>query len=143
MKRLLLTFPVVVAILFLSACASGPKYKEYAASLPKPKKGESRVWFYRTAVVGAAVQPAVYLNGQKVGTAKPKGYFYTDRPAGTYEVKCTTEWTHKCQFSLAPDSEKFVKLNMGMGFFVGHVIPREESPIKALDEIQDLHLTTD
>src|SRR5262249_27228219 len=137
MKKLLLG----ITILSLIGCASGPTFSDYSKRLPAPRPGEGRIWFYRPQkVLGSAVQPAVALNGQNVGTAKPGGFFYTDRPAGQYEVKCTTEWAHKCEVVLAPQMNKYVRLNMFPGLFVGHIVPREESdPATALEELKELH----
>ena len=140
MKKIFIAVQLVLALVFLQACASGPKFSEYAPTLPKPKPGNSRIWFYRTAVFGAAVQPAVYLNGEKVGKAQPGGFFYVDRPAGCYEAKCVTEWANKTQFSLAPGSEKFIRLNMMIGVLVGHVVPKEVDESTGRSEISDLHL---
>src|SRR5713101_2581176 len=110
MKKLVHILKLVVVLVLLQGCASGPKFKDYAAKLPQPKQGDGRIWFYRPSKMFAvAVQPSVSLNGQKVGKAQPGGFFYADRPAGNYEVKCTTEWTHKCQLTLAPQSVKYVR----------------------------------
>lgn len=142
-KKLGRVLQFAVALVLLQGCASGPKFKDYAAKLPQPKQGDGRIWFYRPSkVFGVAVQPSVSLNGQKVGKAQPGGFFYTDKPAGSYEVACTTEWTHKCQLTLAAQSVKYVRLDMMIGVFVGHVIPREVDPATALKQLQNLQLMT-
>ena len=142
MKKILPAIQLVLALALLQGCASGPKFSEYAATVPQPRSGNSRVWFYRTAVAGAAVQPSVYLDGENVGRARPAGFFYADRPPGLHEAKCTTEWMNQCQFSLAPQSEKFIKLDMTMGLFVGHVQPKEVDGSTARNEISDLRLNS-
>jgi len=138
--RALTCSSLLLALFMITGCASGPKFSEYAKTVPKVKQGEGRIWFYRPSGMGAAIQPAVMLNEQKVGIAQPKGFFYVDRPAGAYEVKCKTEWSHKCNFTLAPQDTKYVRLNMMLGLFVGHVLPREVPEQVALKQMQPLHL---
>jgi len=137
MKKLLL---LLITVTCLISCASGPKFSDYANRLPRPKESDGRIWFYRPQrILGAAVQPPVVLNGRKIGTAQPGGFFYADRPAGNYEVECTTEWTHKCHLTLAPQSNRYVRLNMMPGLFVGHVVPIEADASDAVKELQELH----
>ena len=107
----------------LTGCASGSKFSEYKSSIPALAGENGRIFFYRTAVVGMAVQPAVKLNHEEVGTAKPKGFFFVDRPAGNYEVETTTEVSRKLSLTLDKGQSRYVRLNMAMGFFAGHVYP--------------------
>ena len=107
----------------LAGCASGPKYNDAVLELPAIPAGMERIWFYRTAVVGAAVQPNVYLNGEAVGTAAPKGFFFADRPPGDYTVTTTTELEKKLTFKLEKGQPRYVRLDISMGLFVGHVYP--------------------
>ena len=81
------------------------------------------MYFYRTTALGAGVQPAVKLNGEKIGTAKPQGFFYADRPAGNYEIETSTEVKRRLSLTLDKSQTRYVRLNMAMGFFVGHVYP--------------------
>jgi len=112
------------------------KIGDYATRLPRPSQGEGRIWFYRPGrVPGAAVQPSVQLNGRTVGKAKPGGFFYADRPAGDYEVECTTESTHECRITLAPQSTKYIRFNLMPGLFVGHVVPVEVNSQTALVQL--------
>jgi hypothetical protein len=112
----------VLASLMLSACAtSGPTFGEMGAKLAPAQPEMGRIYFYRTSMLGAAVQPAVRLNGEKVGTAVPNGFFYVDRPAGSYQVATETEVEKKLTFTLEAGQVRYVRLNVSMGFFVGHV----------------------
>src|ERR1700726_2461880 len=78
-----------LAVLVLSGCVSMPKFTENTKSLPPPKPGYGRIWFYRESkFVGSARHPDILLDGQKVGVSKPGGYFYVDRPAGDHLVTC-------------------------------------------------------
>ena len=78
----------ILALTLLSACAtSGPKFSDMTAEMSTTSKpGVGRIYFYRTSVLGAAVQPEVRLNGQAVGHAIPQGFFFVDCPPGNYEV---------------------------------------------------------
>ena len=124
-KRQLMRLAGVAGVLTaLAGCAtSGPTFSEAKANLPAIPADQGRIFFYRTAVIGAAVQPAVKLNDAVVGAAVPRGYFYADRPAGNYVVSTTTEVTRTLSLTLAPGQIRYVQLNIGMGFFVGHVYP--------------------
>lgn len=144
MKKNIKRNPVLLAglaacCLWATGCASGPKFTEYRASLAPPVEGLGRVWFYRTTAFGAGVQPAVKLDGRKVGNAVPRGYFFADTQPGVHEVTATTEWKHKTSVSVSTNRESYVKLNMAPGFFVGHVIPTEVPQQKALKEMQNLN----
>jgi len=123
MKKILLLAMISVATLFISGCASGPKYSEMKSTISPLGQNSGRIYFYRTAVMGAAVQPAVKLNNEEVGTAKPKGVFFVDRAPGNYVVETSTEVSRRLSFVLESGTTRYVRLNMAMGFFVGHVYP--------------------
>jgi hypothetical protein len=76
-------FTAVLLVLLLSGCATGPKYTEVVSTIPSLTPSQGRVYFYRPSAFGAAVQPDINLNGQKVGTAKPHGFYFVDRNVST------------------------------------------------------------
>ena len=126
----------VAVALLLSGCAtSGPKFSEMGATMPAAKPDAGRIYFYRTALIGAAVQPEVRLNGEKVGKAVPNGFFYVDRPAGSYQVVTETEVEKKLTFTLEPGQVRYVRLDISMGFWVGHVYGELIDEDKAKSEI--------
>jgi Protein of unknown function (DUF2846) len=136
--------PVVVVIvaLLLSACAtSGPKFAEMGASMPAAATDMGRIYFYRTTALGAAVQPDVRLNGEVIGKAVPNGFFYADRPAGNYQVATETEVERRLTFTLEPGQIRYVRLNIAMGFFVGHVYGELVDEAKGREEIADMRYT--
>jgi hypothetical protein len=136
--------PVVVVIvaLLLSACAtSGPKFTEMGASMPAAATDMGRIYFYRTTALGAAVQPDVRLNGEVIGKAVPNGFFYADRPAGNYQVATETEVERRLTFTLEPGQIRYVRLNIAMGFFVGHVYGELVDEAKGREEIADMRYT--
>ena len=134
-----LTATVALAAL-VTGCASGPRYAEYRSTLAPPTEGYARVWFYRPSVLGAAVQPAIKLDDKPIGKAVPHGFFHVETPPGTHEVSATTEWKHKAQIVVSTNRETYVQLNMMMGLFVGHVIPKEVSEEEASKALLGLHL---
>jgi len=128
-----------LAVLLLEGCVSMPNFTEYAKRLPPPMQGEGRIWFYRQSrFVGSGIQPSVLLNGEKIGKARPGGYFYVDRPAGNYVVTCETEQINECRLVLAPQSTKYVRLTMGMGVWIAQIVPQEVSRMTALKDLADL-----
>ena len=133
---------VVLVSMLLCACAtSGPKFREMAAAMPAAKTDMGRIYFYRTTALGAAVQPDVRLNGEVVGKAVPNGFFYADRAAGNYQVSTETEVERKLTFTLDSGQVRYVRLNISMGFFVGHVYGELVDEAKGREEIADMRYT--
>lgn len=133
---------VTVVLAALGACASsGPTYSEAAKTVTAPAGDVSRIYFYRPSAFGAAVQPEVRLNGEVVGRAVSHGYFYVDRAPGAYEVTTTTEVERKLSLTLDRGQTRYVRLNISLGFFVGHVYPELVDDDVAGREIKDLHYT--
>ncbi len=133
---------ITTACLFLGACAtSGPKYSEAKPFAASPAAGEGRIYVYRTVLLGAAVQPEVKINGEVVGQATPNGYFYVDRKPGTYEITTTTEVERKLSLTLEKEQTRYVRLNISLGFFVGHVYPELVDSDVGLKELQDCRYT--
>lgn len=114
-------FACCLVALTLSACASGLKFTEMNPSIMPKDQDSGRIFFYRTTVFGAALQPDIRLNGIKVGNSIAQGFFYVDRPPGNYEVVTSTEVDRKVTFVLEKAQTRFVKFSVSMGFFVGHV----------------------
>jgi hypothetical protein len=113
----------LAALLLLAGCASGPVYKDVSGSFTAVPSGSGRIFFYRVSTLGFAVQPDVKLNGDKVGSAVPQGFFYVDRPPGDYEVTTTTELKKALTFHLDAGQTRYVRFGISMGFFAGHVYP--------------------
>jgi hypothetical protein len=142
MKKILQHLAMAVGLAVLAVgCASGPKYAEYRAQLKPPDAGFGRVWFYRPSSLGMAVQPTVQLDDRNVGTAVPRGFFQVQVLPGDHTVKCTTEWTHQTTITVSTNIDTYVCLEMMLGVFVGHVIPKEVTENRAIPEIKDLHHT--
>lgn len=116
---LFLTFSIIV----LSGCASGPTYNEYASSIPAMTSDSARVYVYRTSTLGTAIQPKIKINGEVVGKAVPQGFFFVDRPAGSCEISASTEVKRSLTLGLEPGDERYVRLEVKMGLFAGHIKP--------------------
>ena len=135
---------VAVAMLLLgTGCATGPKYGEVGSTLPALDPSQGRIYFYRPSAFGAAVQPDIKLNGVKVGTAKPHGFYFVDRAPGDYEVSAATETEKKLTFRLEAAQERFVRLKIQLGVLVGRIVPELVDRAEADGEIKDLSLIAD
>ena len=141
MRRAL--FAAVPLMLLLAGCATGPKYTEVISTLPSLTPSEGRIYFYRPSALGAAVQPDIKLNGQKVGTAKPHGFYFVDRAPGDYEVTAATETEKKLTFTLEPRQERYVRLKIQMGLFVGRIVPELVDKAEAEGELSGLSFIAD
>jgi hypothetical protein len=124
----------------LAGCAaSGPKFAQQEASMPKLKPEQGRVYFYRVdSMLGAAMQPQVTLDGAAVGKSQPGGYFYVDTGAGSHEAATSTEVTNKLSFVVDKGEIKYVRTKVSMGLMVGHVVPELVGAEEAQKEIASL-----
>ena len=118
-----LFFLLMVAFLIGGCATTGPKFIELAPSISNLPPDTGRIYLYRTSILGAAIQPQVKLNGEVIGKAVPKGFFYVDREPGNYEIMTSTEVKRKLSLTLDNGQTRYVRLNVSMGFFVGHVYP--------------------
>jgi hypothetical protein len=132
---------VLAASLYLGSCATGPKFAEVSPSLGSTAPDNGRMYIYRTAVMGAAVQPEVKLNGETVGKAVPKGFFYVDREPGNYKIATSTEVDRHLSLTLEKGQTRYVRLNISMGFFAGHVYPELVENRVGEEEIQKCSYT--
>jgi hypothetical protein len=136
-----LTIFLAALALAFGGCASGAKFGDYAAKVPPPKQGYGRIWIYRPArYFGGAIQPSVAIDGSTIGELKAGGFVHADRPAGDYTVECVdTPHPHGCHISLAPQSTKYVRVNIQPGVWVGEFVPEEASATTALSELAELN----
>jgi len=70
----------------------------------------------------------------------PAGHLFVDQKPGAYEITTTTEVERKLTLTLDKGQVGYVKLSLGLGFFVGHVYPELIDTDVAVKEIQDLRL---
>lgn len=140
MKKIVHTYLIVAfAGLFLAGCASGPTYSTISSTLPSLSSEMGRVYFYRSSSpFGAAVQPSILMNGEKVGDSVPGGVFFKDVSPGNYEVATSTEVERKLTFTMAAGQTRYVETSIGVGFMVGRVHPTLVEPKDGAAAIQEL-----
>jgi len=129
----------IIGLSMMSCATSGPMYSEMVDSTPPVTSANGRVYIYRTSALGAAIQPEVRLNGSVVGKAVPKGFFYVDCSAGNHRIATSTEVERELTFHLDEGQTRYVRLDVSMGFFVGHVYPNLIEQEKAVSEIESCH----
>ena len=133
-------FQLVVLVFiwgFFSACASGPGFMEVNPSLSSDQAEKGRIFFYRPSALGAAIQPDVMLNDERVGSAQSWGFFYVDRPPGGYKVATSTEVERTISFILEKGQTRFIRFAVSMGFFVGHIYGELVEESVGLSEIKE------
>ena len=137
MKRRFQCALLILIAVILTACASGPKFTEVKPALVSESPDMGRIFLYRPSSIGAALQPDILLNGEKIGEAISWGFFYVDRPAGSYECLTSTEVERKVSFILEPGQTRYVRFSVSLGFFVGHVYGELVDDSVGLKEIKD------
>lgn len=130
-----------MAVIVAGCATGGPKFKEMSSEMAAPPAGLGRIYFYRTSVFGAAVQPEVKLNGEVVGKAVPQGFFYADRPPGDYTVTTATEVEKNLTFTLDAGQVRYVRLALSMGVFVGRVYGELVDEPAAVQEMESTSYT--
>jgi hypothetical protein len=143
MKRNFLKLALAAATLsLLAGCATGIKHDQMASSMASLKQGDGRIYFFRSSsFVGAAIQPDIRLDGNVVGTSKPGGFFYVDRPAGNHVASASTETEKTVSFTLQSGETKYIRSSVGFGLLVGRLILEPETPEKAKAELGSLSYT--
>ena len=136
MKKSFHGFLLLASIILLVSCASGIPFTQLNPSLNPEDPGSGRVFFYRPSAAGAAVQPQILLNGDSIGTAVSHGFFYLDLPPGKYEVVTSTEVKRKLSFILDKGQTRYVRFNISIGFFVGHVYGELVDQDEAIKQIE-------
>ena len=121
-------FVVFGAALVLAGCASsGPTGREILTGSLKPQT--SRVVFYRTAVMGFAVQPSYNVDGKPVAPTQPNGFLVCDLSPGKHSVSVDNValnvslggGTDHADLTLAPGETRFVRADINPGLTVGVV----------------------
>jgi hypothetical protein len=136
MKQRSLYFFIIISVVLFVSCASGVPFTELNPSPNAELPNTGRIFFYRvTGAGGAAIQPDILLNGEKIGTSIPQGFFYLDKPAGEYTVITSTEVKRKVSFVLDEGQTRYIRFKISIGFFVGHVYGELVDPEEAKKEI--------
>jgi len=132
-------FGVIVSALLLTGCASGPRYSDYRVKVPPLAAGMGRIWFYRHSVVfGDAMDPAIKLDGTKVGNSIPGSFFQVQTTPGTHEVSTSTEATYKTTVTVSTNADSYIKCHILPGILVGRVVPAVVNEAEAVQEMEGL-----
>lgn len=137
MRHVAMALMLVVAALLTGCGASGPGFKRIDA----PADGQGVVYIYRQpSGLGMAVHGTVRANGKVVTDVKNGGYYpYVGSPGDTkFEIR--TEATNEATINVETGVEKYLKVTVGMGFFVGHLHLTEVSPEIGKREIAECKL---
>lgn len=132
-----LSLVLSVSFLLASCATTGPKFTELSSQITQVSPELGRIYFYRTALAGAAIQPEVKINGEVVGNAVPNGFFFVDKVPGDYVIMTSTEVDRKLSLILDGGQTRYVRLSISMGFFVGHVYPELVDLDVGTEEIQN------
>jgi hypothetical protein len=143
MRRVLILVAVIVMIIGLGACASGPKFSTLNIDKATPNAELGRLFLYRvTGMAGAIYQPDIILNGEKVGVSLPMGFFFLDLKPGEYKISTSTEVTRTVSLILDKGHNKYVRFNLGFGLVAAHVYGELVDEAEALKEIQECSLNS-
>jgi len=135
---------VAAGTALLAGCATGPSYDEVAQSFPPLRDGQGRVFFLRSAsAIGSAIQPELRVDEEVVGRSRPGGFFFVDRPAGSYVAAGTTEVETRYHFDLGAGETKYLRSAITMGFLAGHLHLSEDATTNARQEMMTLAYTGD
>jgi hypothetical protein len=137
--KLTIWLGIVLSGLLLTGCASGPEYSQYRPTVPPLATGMGRIWFYRHSVLfGDAMDPAIKLDGTKVGNSIPGSFFQVQTPPGAHEVSTSTEATYATTVTVSTNADSYIKFHILPGIFVGRVVPTVVNETNAIPEMQGL-----
>ena len=141
MRRTALKLAVLtVMTIAIAGCAvTGTKYQDMSGTIPKVKPGEGRIFFFRAATpYGSALQPLIRLDKVVVGASKSGGFFYVDRPAGTYQAATMSDLRKTLGISLEAGETKYVRMSPSFGLVTGSIVLDMEPAEKARPELASL-----
>lgn len=131
----------VVSAFAVSGCATGAKISETPEAQRPPASGLSRIVVYRTAVMGAAIQPTVKVDGKPSGSCTPNGAFYVDVPRGRHTVSAATEVTRSTTVDTSRETVAYVECSIGFGFLAGRPKLVAVTPRTGRSAVQNLVFT--
>lgn len=124
MKKVLFA-AVLVAVTFLSGCASVPMESKENTALAKqfntPSEGNSGLYVYRSGSFGGALKKDVWVDGDCLGETAPDMFFYKE-VKGDEQHKIATESEfspNDLLLDTETDKNYFIRQYMKIGVFVG------------------------
>ncbi len=95
---------------------------------------------YRHSVLfGDAIDPAVKLDGTKIGNSIPGGFFQVQTTPGAHEVSTTTEATYATTVTVSTNVDSYIKFHVAPGALTYRVVPAVVNETNAIPEMQGLH----
>ncbi len=117
--RKILIAAFIIFVFSLTGCATlGPVYQK----VEKIPENTGVVYIYRpSGFVGGGVAPSLYTDKGKTYLAKiyPGGYFPYFAKPGEVDLSAATEAESSVTLDIKPGQIYYVKLTIGIGFFVG------------------------
>lgn len=127
------------AALLLSGCA-GPRYADVASKIPTLDPQHGRIYFYQlaSAAGAAATEPAIMVDGRKVGRSKPARFFFVDRPAGTVALAFADRAgpNEALSVPLAAGQTRYVRVDIEGGQQVLRQEASEEAARQAMGDLK-------
>lgn len=121
-------FATAALVLTLAGCAEQPtQVSEPAAQPAAPVDavasvapvGGNRIYIYRRSIMGAAVQPKVYVDGAEVGRCSRGNVVSVAVSPGTHTISATTETRKSVSVSVSDGQDVYVKCRISAGIAVG------------------------
>ena len=137
-KKIKLLLPL---LFLLASCATGQLYQDVV--IKDVSDNEGRIYFYRNkaAGFGSGIRPPINVDGVTVGRAISGGFFYIDRPQGTYNISVKSDLQEKViTINLNQGETYYVQLKTRMGLMTGRILPELVDSSKGQLEIQSCKL---
>ncbi len=142
MRGIRALFAVGLLSLLAACAATGPLYKEVAASIPPVPANKARIYFYRPdTMFGAAITSDITLNGRVVGRSERGSFFYVDETPGKCLVSTSTEVEKQLTFTAAAGETRYVRTSVSFGVLVGRINAELVNTETGKSEIVELHHT--
>jgi len=131
----------ILGFLLLLCAVAGAQAadEDWVSKLPPPAAGMGRIFIYRVpSMFGAAFQPAIYVNDQKIGDAEMRRVHVIDRPAGEYEVRVRLEGTWRLKLTIGAGETRYVRLVTYPEVFTPRVEPQLKEAAEGQADIQGI-----
>jgi hypothetical protein len=135
----------ILMVCGLAGCApggptSGPTFTEMQLPMSAPAAGLGRIYIYRAAQAPGLL-PSVKINDKTAAEARTNGFFYVDRPPGTYKITASTELEDELNLPLEVGQIRFVQLVPQFGILAFHLRSELVADAKGRNDIVSLHYT--
>lgn len=109
-----LNISVSLAAILLTGCATEPKSKQTQAAIPALAQDNGRIYFYRPAPLEKDALPPISIDGRVVGVARPRGFFFVDRPAGHYRLEIDADLRdfRQSSFTLEKGESRYLRFDL-------------------------------